>query len=255
MHFLANQFFDDVACCNHLLRCTMGCMQTDQRAYADAGAQLPAEETKPYEQLIRNFLLQELQGGGAVYAVPWQLKDMHKKACKTISAATMIVHLQSRGNSIISVPTQINVYFVWLTCMQAMHSATLQPTHPKAMYAEYFKSMTPEKVVVLLPAVCLWLCVKCMEVWQLGCKDVLRIVDGVQQARNFQVHFTLEDVRHAEHAVLQMIGFDILKNQDNIDRIEDILRDHLQNFEDMYVSSDAKVIRSLFCIFYDIGGD
>jgi hypothetical protein len=166
----------------------------------------------------------------------------------------MVVHLQTRGNSIILVPTQINVYFVWLGWMQAMDAATLQPTHPKAMYAEYFKSMTREKVAVLLPAVCLWLCVKCMEVWELKGKDILRIIDGVQQARNYRVQFTLQDVVHAEHALLQLIGFDVLKNQDNIDRIEDILRDHL-NFDDMYVSADAQVVRSLFCIFYDICED
>jgi len=232
----------------------MGCMQTDQDVYTNAGAQLHADDTKSYEQLIRTFMTQQIAGGDAVYAVPLHFRGMHQQACKTISAATMVVHLQSRGNSIILVPTQINVYFVWLGWMQAMDAATLQPTHPKAMYAEYFKSMTREKVAVLLPAVCLWLCVKCMEVWELKCKDILRIIDGVQQARNYRVQFTLEDVVHAEHALLQLIGFDVLKNQDNIDRIEDILRDHL-NFDDMYVSADAQVMRSLFCIFYDVGGD
>jgi len=230
----------------------MGCMQTDQRVYADAAAQMPAGETKPYEQLVRNFLLKDLPEGGAVYAVPLQLQDMHKRACKTICAATMIVHMKSRGNSIVLVPTQINVYFVWLAWMQAMHSTTLQPAHPKAVYAAYFESMAPEKIVVLIPVVCLWICVKCMEAWTLGCKDVLRIIQGVQQARNYQVHFTLEDVLNAEHIVLQLIDCDILKNQENIDTIEDILRAHLHNFEDMYVTADAPVVRSLFCIFYDV---
>jgi len=234
MHFSCDPFFDDVETSDH--PCTnMQCI-----------------DTKVHEQLIRKFLSERLEGDDAVYAVPLQFHDMHKKACKTISAATMIVHLQSRGNSIILVPTQINVYFVWLAWMQAMHAAALQPTHPKAMYAEYFKSMPPEKIIVLLPVVCLWICVKCMETWELGSKDMMRIIQGVQKARNYRFHFTWEDVLHAEHVLLQLIGFDLLKNQDSIDRIEDILGAHLKNFDDMYVSADAQVVRSLFCIFYDV---
>ena len=186
-----------------------------------------------------------------MYAVPLQCEAMHKKACKTIYAATAIVHLQSRGNSIILVPTQINVYFVWLVCMQAMHSATLQPMQPNA-FADYFKRMAPDKIVVLLPVVCLWVCVKCMEAWELGSKDMLRIIQGVQQVRNYRVHITLEDVVHAEHVLLQLIGFDVLKHQESIDRIEDILGAHLKNFDDMYVSADAPVVRSLFDIFCDV---
>ena len=208
--------------------------------------------TKPLEQLIRKFLSQRFEGGDAVYAVPLQFQDMHKKACKTISATTMIVHQQSRGNSIILVPTQINVYFVWLAWMQAMHAADMQPTHPKAMYAEHFRNMTVDKIVVLLPVVCLWICVKCMEVWQLGPKDMMRIIEGVQKAHNYRFHFTCQDVLHAEHLLLQLIGFDVLKHQDNIDKIEDILGAHLKNFDDMYVSADAQVVRSLFCIFHDV---
>ena len=229
-------------------------MEEDKRTCAQtatATAQLLAEDTKPYEQLILNFLLQPF-AGDAVYAVPLQLQDMHKRACKTICAATMIVHMKSRGSAIILVPTQINVYFVWLAWMQAMHSISLQTMHPKAVYAEYFKSMAPEKIVVLLPVVCLWICVKCMETWEFRSKDILRIMHGVQQARNYQVHFTFEDVLNAEHVLLQLIDFDVLKNQDSIDKIEDILRAHLDNFEDMHVSVDAQVVRSLFCVFHDV---
>ena len=228
-------------------------MQADNAACAQAPtAQLHDQDTKSYEQLIRNVLLQPLGEGDAVYAVPLHLQDMHKSACKTICAATMIVHMQSRGNSIILAPTQINVYFIWLAWMQAIHSTSRQPTHPKAMYADYFKSMTLEKIVVLVPVVCLWVCVKCMETWELGSKDILRIIDGMQQARKYQVHFTFEDVLNAEHVLLQLIDFDILKNQEHVDKIEDILRAHLNNFEDMYVSADAQVVRSLFCVFHDV---
>jgi hypothetical protein len=214
-------------------------------------AQCHAGDTKTYEQIIRKFLARPLAGGEALYAVPLQCEAMHKKACRTIYAATAIVHLQSRGNSIILVPTQINVYFVWLAWMQAMHSATLQPMQPNA-FADYFKRMAPDKIVVLLPVVCLWVCVKCMEAWELGSKDMLRIIQGVQQVRNYRVHITLEDVVHAEHVLLQLIGFDVLKHQESIDRIEDILGAHLKNFDDMYVSADAPVVRSLFGIFCDV---
>ena len=214
--------------------------------------QLLAEDTKQYERIVRHFLTKPLEQGNAVYAVPVQLHDMHKRACTTICAATMLVHTKSRGNSIILVPTQINVYFVWLAWMQAMHATYLQPMHPKADYADYFKNMEPEKIVVLLPVVCLWICVKCMESWKLGCKDILRLLQGVQQSRNYQVHFTFEDVLNTEHILLQLIDCDVLKNQENVDRIEDILSAHLNNFEEVYVTADQHVVRSLFCIFYDV---
>ena len=73
------------------------------------------------------------------------------------------------------------------------------------------------------------------------------------QVRNYRVHITLEDVVHAEHVLLQLIGFDVLKQQENIDRIEDILGAYLKDFDDMYVSADAQVVRSLFDIFCDVG--
>ena len=91
-----------------------------------------------------------------------------------------------------------------------------------------------------------------METWQLAAKDIVRLLQGVQKARNYHVHFTFEDVLNAEHILLQLIDFEILKNQETIDRIEDILRAHLNNFEDMYVSADAQVLRSLFCVFHDV---
>lgn len=225
-------------------------MDQDQLVKVDAPvAQRADGDAMPYEQVIRKFLV---QGTDAVYAVPLHFQDMHKQACKTISSASMIVHLQSRGNSIILVPTQINVYFVWLAWMQAMQAATLQPTHPKAMYAEFFERMTSEKIIILLPVVCLWVCVKCMEVWELRSNDIMRIIEGVQKARNYRFHVTVQDVLYTEHVLLQLIGFDILKNQENIDKIEETLAAYI-NFEDMYVSCDAQVIRSLFCIFHDIG--
>jgi len=232
---------------------TLRPMQTENQTRAPAPtAQLPQGETKTYQELIRDFLLTRLPGSDLVYAVPLQLQDMHKRACKTICAATMIVHLQSRGNSIILLPTQTNVYFIWLACMQAMHSISLQPMHPKAAYAEYFKDMALEKIVVLLPVVCLWVCVKCMEIWELRSNDILFIIDGVQKARNYKVDFTFEDVVHAEHVLLQLIDFDVLKHQENIDSIEDILRNNIKNFQDMHVSVDPQVARSLFCVFYDV---
>jgi len=80
----------------------------------------------------------------------------------------------------------------------------------------------------------------------------MRIIEGVQKARNYRFHFTCQDVLHTEHLLLQLIGFDVLKHQDNIDKIEDILGAHLKNFDDMYVSADAQVVRSLFCIFHDV---
>ena len=88
-------------------------MEADNRICSGAPTvKMPSEDTKPYEQLVRDFLLKPSPEGDALYAVPLQMQDMHKRACKTICASTMIVHMKSRGNSIVLVPTQINVYFI-----------------------------------------------------------------------------------------------------------------------------------------------
>ena len=218
-------------------------------------AQCHAGDAKPYEQVIRKFLAQAEEGGDAVYAVPPQWESVHHNACNTISAATTIVHLLSRGTTIILAHTQINVYFVWLAWMQAMHSATLDPLHPKAMDAEYFRNMTPEKMVVLVPVVCLWVCVKCTETWVLRCKDVLCIIERVKRVRNCRVHITLQDVVHAERFLLNLIDFDVMKSQTLIDGIEDIMGHHLKKQTKMdaildHNNFDDAQVRSLFRIFH-----
>ena len=217
-------------------------------------AQCHAGEAKSYEQVIRNFLAQPAEGGDAVYAVPPQWESVHHSACNTISAATTIVHLLARGTTIMLASTQINVYFVWLAWMQAMHSATLDPLHPKAMDAEYFRSMTPEKMVVLVPVVCLWVSVKSTETWSLRYKDVLRIIDRVQRVRNCRVDITLQDVVHAERLLLLLIDFDVMKSQTLIDGIEDIMGQHLENQTKMdaildHSNFEDAQVRSFFRIF------
>ena len=49
--------------------------------------------------------------------------------------------------------------------------------------------------------------------------------------------YTLEEIANSEHAALQILDFDILRNQDRIDAMEDVLKAH---FGDMYEKKEAQ---------------
>ena len=49
--------------------------------------------------------------------------------------------------------------------------------------------------------------------------------------------YTLEEIANSEHAALQILDFDILRNQDRIDTMEDVLKAH---FGDIYETKEAQ---------------
>lgn len=64
--------------------------------------------------------------------------------------------------------------------------------------------------------------------------------------------YTLRELCQAEDAVLQLIDWDILRSQDKIDGMEDILEAH---FTDSYSSAkvQSEVVLLIFRMFNDIG--
>ena len=225
--------------------------QLEKRVYApDPSVQLSVDTSALHEQLIcrlRQALSKHIKKD-----LPCKLRAMHKEACKSICAVSMTVR---RVNSTVLIPTQINVYFVWVAWMEAMCCTTLEPMHPKMVYIQYFKGMTLEKLSVLIPAVCFWLCQKCMETWDVGASHLARVIAVVQTAKNVDsFRCTVQDVVDAEHAVLQLLDFDILKHQKNVDAIEDILRQNFNDFERIHecVKAQTEVSRSLYHTFHDV---
>ena len=225
--------------------------QLEKRVYApDPSVQLSVDTSALHEQLIcrlRQALSKHIKKD-----LPCKLRAMHKEACKSICAVSMTVR---RVNSTVLIPTQINVYFVWVAWMEAMCCTTLEPMHPKMVYIQYFKGMTLEKLAVLIPAVCFSLCQKCSETWNVTCSQLERVIAAVQRAKNIcSFQCTMQDVVDTEHAILQLLDFDILKHQENVDAIEDILREHLEDFKriEECVNAQTEVARSLYHTFHDV---
>jgi hypothetical protein len=224
--------------------------QLEKRVYAPEPCVLSTPNTALHEQLIgslREALSKQIQQD-----LPAELRVMHKEACKCICAVSMTVRCE---NSTVLVPTQINVYFVWIAWMRAMCCTSLHATHPKLVYVEYFKGMTLQKLAVLVPTVCFWLCQKCMETWNVTCSQLERVIAAVQRAKNIcSFQCTMQDVVDTEHAILQLLDFDILKHQENVDAIEDILREHFEDFKRIHecVNAQTEVARSLYHTFHDV---
>lgn len=67
-------------------------------------------------------------------------------------------------------------------------------------------------------------------------------------------HCTVQEIADAEHAVVQLLDFDILKHQENVDSIEDILRQKFEDYEHIEncVSTQKEVAFALCHTFHDV---
>jgi hypothetical protein len=201
---------------------------TNEQVYAsDRATSLCAEE------------LQERQ-------VTWSLQEIHKQACRSIISIAVIMQ---RKSIVPHLHTYINVYELWYACMrEVFDEANQQPHHPKHKFAEYIKDIPFRKLVVILPAVCFWVSVKCCDTFSVTTKDVANNIVALHVDRGDRhVHYTLQDLRDTEDALLQLLDFDIYKQQDKIDKMEELIRAH---YGDAYDSSESQ--RHILRIFYDM---
>jgi hypothetical protein len=225
--------------------------QLEKRVYApEPVVSCSADNTALHEQLMG--ILHTALSKQVREDLPSELRVMHKEACKSICAVSLTVRCV---NSTVLVPTQINVYFVWIAWMEVMCCSMFPPMHPKTVHIQYFKGMTLEKLAVLIPAVCFSLCQKCSETWNVTCSQLERVIAAVQAAKNIRsFQCTVQEVVDAEHAVVQLLDFDILKQQENVDAIEDILRQKFEDFEHIHdcVNTQTEVARALYQTFHDV---
>ena len=98
-------------------------------------------------------------------------------------------------------------------------TTNLQEMDPKHEFINYFKQMPSRKIAVIIPAVCFWVSVKCMESLCIRSNDLACIIDAVQQDRKHctPCEYTLEDLLQAENAVLQWLHWDIIRKQEKDD--------------------------------------
>jgi hypothetical protein len=186
-----------------------------------------------------DILLQERQ-------VTWSLQEIHKQACRSIISIAVLMHSRSL---VPHLQTYINVYELWYECMRAVFDeANHQPHHPKQQFAKYIKEIPFQKLVVILPAVCFWVSVKCCDMFSVTTKDVANNIVALHVDRGDRhVHYTLQDLRDTEDALLQLLDFDIYKQQDKIDKMEELIR---AQYGDAYDSSESQ--RHILRIFYDM---
>jgi len=168
--------------------------------------------------------------------VTWSIEEMHKQACRSIISIAVLMQSKSM---LPHLQTYINVYELWHACMRAVFDeANQQPHHPKHKFAKYIKDIPFQKLVVILPAVCFWVSVKCCDTFSVTTKDVANNIVALHVDRGDRhVHYTLQDLRDAEDALLQLLDFDIYKQQDKIDQMEEYIR---AQYGDAYDSSESQ---------------
>jgi hypothetical protein len=190
----------------------------------------------------------------APYEAPWDILEVHKEACKSICSMALILH---HSNAVPHLHTYANVYLMWYACMRAaFDEENLQPEHRKYAFAEYIRGIPSRKLTVILPAVCFWVSVKCNETFSLTTREWARMVDAVHKGRGDDrlVEYNLHDLRDTEHAVLQLLDFDILKNQETIDVMEKTIR---AQFGEAYESVEAQgeIVRIVCRMFQGVAID
>ena len=186
-----------------------------------------------------------------VQEAPWDLREIHNQACKSICGMAVLLH---RSSAAPILQTYINAYLLWFSCMRAvLKEEHQQRDHPKHGFAQYMQRIPLRKLTVILPTVCFWVSVKCSDSLPIRTQDVAKIVVALHQERGDQhlLEYKLQDLRHTEDAMLQLLDFDILKNQRQIDKMEDTIRAH---FGEAYESqqAQAQIVHIVFQMFREV---
>ena len=186
-----------------------------------------------------------------VQEAAWDVVQIHKQTCKSICSLGLLLH---RSSVVPHQETYINVYLLWYACMRAVFDKeNLQPKHRKHAVAEYIKRMPSRKLTVLVPAVCFWVSIKCSESFSIKAQNVADMIDAVHQERGDDslFEYSLREVCDTEHAVLQLLDFNILQNQRQIDKMEKTIRAH---FGEAYESKEAQsqIVRIVCSMFQEV---
>jgi hypothetical protein len=119
-------------------------------------------------------------------------------------------------------------------------AATCDHTDARFGVVQYFRQMHINKLQVVIPAVCFWISIKCFETWMLSCLDVSSLISKLRYDLSMDdasYACSLADIRKAEYAVLQLLNWDVIRNQVSVDRVEKVL---MKRFDS---SCDAKHVQ------------
>jgi hypothetical protein len=160
-------------------------------------------------------------------AAPPGLLVMHTQACRTIRDIACMLH---RHGIVPVVSTHINVFFLWHAWMQAMSSAeALGEMDQRKPAMKAFRDMYPGKLTVLIPALCFLVSMKFIDGRQMQLTNMKHIMDLVSQNQDdyARVKCSRAELCSTEYALLQLLQWDIAGSQERVDRVEDILYDHM----------------------------
>ncbi len=160
-------------------------------------------------------------------AAPPGLLAMHTQACRSIRDIACMLH---RHGIVPVVSTHINVFFLWRAWMQAMSSAEgLEERDQRKPAMKAFMDMYPGKLIVLVPALCFLVSMKFIDGQQMQLVNMKHIIHLITQNQDDYalVKCSRAELWSAEYDLLHLLQWDIAGSQESVDRVEDILYDHM----------------------------
>lgn len=155
------------------------------------------------------------------------LLDMHKRACRSIRDIACMLH---RHGIIPVVSTHINVFFLWHAWMQAMSAAdALEERDQRKGAMKAFRAMYRGKLTVIVPALCFLVSMKFIDGQQMQLNNMKHIIDLVSQKQDdyARVKCSRAELWSTEYDLLHLLQWDVAGSQERVDRVEDILYDHM----------------------------
>jgi len=175
---------------------------------------------------------------------PFDLK-LHNEACKSIYLMAELLHLNDK---FLHVHTYINAFLLWYQCIHAITKQEhQQPAHTKHAATTYIERMPLRKLTVLLPAVCLWVSVKCCDMQSLNivAKTLASMMLHVHTSRGDMEEYTYKELFDTEHAVVQLLDCDFLAHQEYIDSLEEIIHAKFKDEHDN-VKAHSEILSTVF---------
>jgi hypothetical protein len=175
---------------------------------------------------------------------PFDLK-LHNEACKSIYLMAELLHLNAK---FLHVHTYINAFLLWYQCIEAITKKEhQQPEHRKHASTTYIDGMPLRKLTVLLPAVCLWVSVKCCDMQSLDivAKTLASMMLLVHTSRGDIEEYTYKELFDTEHAVVDLLDCDFLANQEYIDSLQHNICAQFK-YEDGNVKAHSEMLSIVF---------
>jgi hypothetical protein len=101
----------------------------------------------------------------------------------------------------------------------------LEEMDERAGSVHYFRQMHTEKLRIIIPAVCFWISIKCFETWGISRLDLSCLISkvrGALQMDDASSSCNLMDIKQAEHQVLRLLAWNVIRHTGSVDQMEEI---------------------------------